>query len=732
MFKKIISFLLVTSLIIPFANTSAESVFNPHFIISDSELQNYQNWNTTDVQKFLDSRGSYLRNYEATDIDGTQKLASNIIYDAAERYQINPKYILVTLQKEQSLITDDTPTQKQLDWATGYGVCDSCSMNDPKLLKYKGFAQQVDNAAGIMRWYYNNSDRGYIKKKDTPTTIDNQEITPLSWATAFLYTYTPHLHGNQNFWRIWNTWFSQSYPDGTLLQGASSTDVWLIQEGKKRKFVNKSALITRADPRMVVIVPDIELDNYEIGTEIAFPNYSIVRAPQGTYLLDYDILRPFESEAVVGNLGFNPQEILDVSNEEIKNYKIGQTLKSDSSPPQGVIYEITDMNNAYFILKDNTLFPITDKRIIDVNFKNIPTQKKKRDDLTKFEIAVSPIQFKDGTLLQSKGSTVVFVIEKGLKRRLADSDTFDALGYNPTNIILTDDKTILNIPEGDPLFLNSSLLSANKKYLGDSEAQIQDVFKSSLPSYLVAEFPSGRILSGKNIDTKRSIASITKLLTAYETINQNFKKDNTSTYDPKKFQSSGNSLALKSGEKIINNDLLTATLVGSYNNSARMLAQSTGLTEASLVARINKRLAEWGADNTHINDVTGLDKKNQSTARDLLKIFTKVVSNTSFKNILNKSSFTFKTTLQNKPVSRTIKNTNQLFGSSKNSYTILASKTGYTEEAGTVLIMLVESKINKKQYVIITMGGNDYNKRFEEPNKIAEWIVKNNSTLVKN
>lgn len=731
MFKKFFIFTLLVSFLIPYFPALAKSEFNPHFIISDTELQSSNVWTRNDVQKFLDSKKSYLKDYEAADASGTPKLAADIIYEAAQNYQINPKYLLVTLQKEQSLITDDSPTQKQLDWATGYGVCDSCSTSDPRLEKYKGFGNQVDNAAGVMRWYYNNSDRGYIKKKGVSTVIDDQEIIPQSWATAFLYTYTPHIHGNQNFWRIWNTWFSQSYPDGSLLQGVSSTDVWLIQDGKKRKFANKSALLSRADPNMIIMVPDIELDNYSIGTPLAFPNYSLLRSPSQTYLLDNDTLRPFDSPETVGKLGFNPQEILDVSAEDIAGYATGATITATSIAPQGIIYQVTDLNNAYFVLKDNVLYPIFDKRIIDINFKNLPIEKHSRKDLSSFEIAATPIQYKDGTLIKTKDSSLTYVIEKGLKRRIADQDTFNALGYKASNVVITDDRTLFGIPEGEPLFLNSSLISSENKFLGDTEGEIKDLFNSSLPSYLVAEFPSGRILSGKNVDTKRSIASLTKLLTAYEALNQNFKNDSYTTYDSKKYGSSGNTLNLKQGEKIKNSDLLNAMLVGSFNNTARMVAQNSGLTEKAFLDQINKRLSEWGADNTTISDVTGLDEKNVSTPRDLLKIFTKVISNSSIKNSLNKPSFTFKSTLQKKTLAHTIKNTNQLLSTSNSDYKIIASKTGYTEEAGAVLIMLVESKKTKKQYVIITMGNEDYKNRFDEPGKIAVWISKNNITLAK-
>ena len=54
---------------------------------------------------------------------GTNRKASYVIYDSAQKYNISPKYLLVKLQKEQSLVTEDSPTQKQLDWAAGFAVC---------------------------------------------------------------------------------------------------------------------------------------------------------------------------------------------------------------------------------------------------------------------------------------------------------------------------------------------------------------------------------------------------------------------------------------------------------------------------------------------------------------------------------------------------------------------------------------------------------------------------------
>lgn len=723
-YRLFIIFNLLCVLLSPIT-TFAATDFNPSYLISDEEMQDCSSWSKSDVQKFLEARGSYLANYSAPDNTGTIKTAAEIIYNSSVIYQINPKFLLVTLQKEQSLVTDDSPTQKQLDWATGYAVCDSCSMDDPKIQKHKGFFNQVENAAGIIRWYYDNNTKSFVKKKGVATTIDSQEVIPQSWATAFLYTYTPHLHGNKNFWRIWQTWFTQVYPDGTLMQSASSTEIYLVQNGTKRKFKNKTVLISRADPKMIITVPDVELNNYPTGTEISLPNYSILKTQsEKYYLLDYDTLRPFASYDVVKKIGYNPQEIIEVADSDLVGYTIGPAISNTSTPPQGIIYQITDLNNCYYLYKDSILYPIVDKNVINSNYKNLEIEKKKLKDINNLDIANTLINFQDGTLLKVEDRTGYYVIEKGKKRRIADQSTFVTLGYSPKNVITVSSLAAMNIPDGEQLFLNTSLLSSKDKFLGDSEAEVIDAYKSKLPAYLVAEYPSGKILSGKNIDTPRPIASLTKIMTAIEAVEQGYKMDKTITYDDKKYSAYGNTLKLVTGEKLKSKDIFNTMLIASVNNTARIVAQNCGLTETKFLSSLNERLSNWGADSTVLEDVTGLSEKNISTPRDLLKIFTKALSYKDIKASLGTTEYAFKEVLnKNKISSHSLKHTNQLIQTTGRNYRILASKTGYTEEAGAVLLMLIENRSNKKQYIVLTMGNSDYNNRFVEPNKIAEWIL---------
>jgi len=708
----------------------AQTEFNPNYIISDAELQDYKIWGTQDIQNFLDDRGSYLRTYFTTDVTGAIKPAADIINDAAKTYQINPRYILVTLQKEQSLITADSPTQKQLDWAAGYGVCDSCSMNDPKVQKFQGFGKQVDNAAGVMRWYYDNISNPIVKKQNTPIQIDSTPVIPGSWATAFLYTYTPHLHGNQNFYNIWNTWFSQIYPDGTLLKNPSTSEYFLIQNGQKRKFKNQTTLITRVDPKMTILTTAADLANYADGPLISLPNYSLLKNNNNYYLVDYDTLRPFVSDAVVRAMGYNPDEVIDVVDADIAGYSQGTPITADTVAPAGVIYQVGE---DYYLLKNNILKPVTDKSIITLNFKNLPIEKKTTMDLKKLTISYdNAISFQDGTLLQSNSGGPIYAVADGKKRKINGDDTFDALGYKRQNVVAVSDITLAIIPDGEPLYFSSSLLAAQDARAGlyDPDAPMEDLFHAKQPVYLVAEYPSGHIIAGKNVDVERPIASLTKILTNYEVLARGLDLDTLTTYNSNKHGPAGNSYKLETGDKLSNRDIVYSSLVISSNFATNMLASAINQNNFGLVEKINQRLGTWGTSHTALADLTGLNPQNVSTARDLLAISLKVLPNDTLKQTLGTPSYTINKIKNNGEFSsQTINNVNDLFRVNNKYYNILASKTGYIDESGSNLLMLIESKTNQKQYLIITLGEADYKNRFKEAGAIASWAVDNNTKL---
>ena len=158
--------------------------------------------------------------------------AAQIIKNAADSYGINPRAILVTLQKESlNLIYDTWPIQYQYKNAMGYG-CPDTAPCDPS---YAGFYNQINNAAYQFKLYMTNPSSYRYKPFQSNSVYYNpssgcgaSNVSIQDYATAGLYNYTPYqpnaaalnnlygsgdgcsAYGNRNFWRIYNDWFGST------------------------------------------------------------------------------------------------------------------------------------------------------------------------------------------------------------------------------------------------------------------------------------------------------------------------------------------------------------------------------------------------------------------------------------------------------------------------------------------------------------------------------------------
>ena len=118
---------IISLLILLTATHTALAIsFNPDFLLSDEEMFDYQSMNWSDIQAFLETKEGILKDLIIENYEGRRLAASAIIYLAAKEYKINPKVLLAKLQHEGSLITNANPKDRELTWATGWHVCDSC------------------------------------------------------------------------------------------------------------------------------------------------------------------------------------------------------------------------------------------------------------------------------------------------------------------------------------------------------------------------------------------------------------------------------------------------------------------------------------------------------------------------------------------------------------------------------------------------------------------------------
>jgi len=228
------------------AEATSGADFDPGNIISDSTWHDTSAMNSAQVQSFLSaqvagcSNNNCLRNYAQATYNkpsttqcaaysgSSSESAATIIVRVSVACRLNPQVMLVTLQKEQALITAKGPSDWALAHATGYG----CPDTNPCNPAYAGFFDQVYGAAAQFgRYETYATSYAYQAHKvvnilynpnaacgSKPVYIQNQ-------ATANLYIYTPYTpnaaalnnlygtgdgcsaYGNRNFWRIFSDWF---------------------------------------------------------------------------------------------------------------------------------------------------------------------------------------------------------------------------------------------------------------------------------------------------------------------------------------------------------------------------------------------------------------------------------------------------------------------------------------------------------------------------------------------
>jgi len=437
---------------------SLATSFDPGYIIADEDVLDKNAMSQASIQQFLVGKPGTLANYQTTsegkdkdgnDIVSRTMLTSEAIYEISQRWGISPKFLLVLAQKEQSLVEDDSPSQKQYDWATGYAVCDNCSLSDPAIQRWKGFYKQLNSAAAQFEYYLANPGEFRFKRGET-YTIDGVTVAPITTATAALYNYTPHMHGNELFHTIWKRYFGKMHPDGSLLQAAGESGVWYIQYGTRRPIQSKAALQSRFNINNIITVTKSDLESYQVGWPISLPNYAVVRSPtKYLYLIVDDEKRPIMSNDVLKKIGVKTTDIIDATGADLDNFFEGMPVTLDSVYPQGILAQDSVTGGVYFV-QDENKYPIVAKEIIAVNFPGRTTVKLSPAELEKFTTG-DPIMFRDGTLLKPAEYPEVYVVSNGKRLWIPDEATFVGLGYKWSNIVTTSYEAVAKLPLGPVL-----------------------------------------------------------------------------------------------------------------------------------------------------------------------------------------------------------------------------------------------------------------------------------------
>lgn len=220
----------------------------------------------------------------------------------------------------------------------------------------------------------------------------------------------------------------------------------------------------------------------------------------------------------------------------------------------------------------------------------------------------------------------------------------------------------------------------------------------------------------KNINEKRSIASITKLMTAIIVL-ENYDLEDKIIISQKAVNTFGSAGSLKVGEVFSVKDLLKMTLIESSNDAAEALAEKMG--RSKFVSLMNKKALEINMNNTVFVNPTGLDfnESNNSTISDLKNLVVYIIK--EYPLIGDILSIRETDVYHQGLFHHKIETTNYLL---KEDNTYVWGKTGYTVGAGECIVLVMKKPFSndKNSYIInIIINSED---RFRDARIMEQWI----------
>ena len=200
-------------------------------------------------------------------------------------------------------------------------------------------------------------------------------------------------------------------------------------------------------------------------------------------------------------------------------------------------------------------------------------------------------------------------------------------------------------------------------------------------SEIVMEVNSLRVLTSKNSDAKKYMASTTKILTALVVIEHcNMSDIITVTKDTIGVE--GSSIYLEEGEKLSVKDLLYGLMLRSGNDCAETLAKHCAGSIENFAVLMNETAKNCGAINSNFTNPHGLhDDNHYTTAYDLALISCHAMKNPTFREIVSTKFIDIPFTTRN--YNRHLVNKNKMLTEFEGSTGI---KTGYTKKAGRCLV----------------------------------------------
>jgi len=480
------------------------SKFDPGLIISDSVFYDFGTMTVEEIQRFLESQVPVcksgtngmpcLRNYKD---DTPEKLAeagkcaympaqknisaAEIIYNISRACGINPRVLLVTLQKEQGLVQSSIPSPYMYRAAMGYGCPDS----DPAICGkvWVGLFNQLYKAAGQFQWYGDPAGSFTYLRPGRTVSIAYNEVTSKncgkrtftlkSQATANLYYYTPYTpnkaaldnlrgigdtcsaYGNRNFWRYYWDWFGSPIGGGFLLK-SSTSDPYFISNDVKYPLADKTLVDELTPLGPLGEISQDYLDSFATG----IPMTRIVKSPPYNGVSVYYFVSGGKKFVFANcdqaiNMGLDCTKAVELTRVQLDALPTGAfrpdikaVVKSQAVAPA---------TPSYFLVNETKKYPLDCSKAANLGFdctKAVEYTKAQLDALATIRLSLAGLGI-SAMVNNPDGSRVL--IQNGFKREVLDDASLSGIGINaiaPSPLKLKD---YSYLPWGPPIAIDASL-----------------------------------------------------------------------------------------------------------------------------------------------------------------------------------------------------------------------------------------------------------------------------------
>ncbi|MBO0216073.1 serine hydrolase [Vibrio sp. Vb2880] len=275
-------------------------------------------------------------------------------------------------------------------------------------------------------------------------------------------------------------------------------------------------------------------------------------------------------------------------------------------------------------------------------------------------------------------------------------------------------KSILNSVLASSIALSATFSTAALA----SPVVIPDAPQIAAKGFVLIDYHSGKVLAEKEMHTKLSPASLTKMMTSY-VIGQELKRGNITNDDDvtisrnawaKNFPDSSK-MFIEVGTTVKVRDLNQGIIVQSGNDACVAMAEHIAGSEDAFVDLMNAWADTLGMQETHFANVHGLDDPNlYSTPYDMALLGQALIRDVPDEyKIYSQQKFTYNGITQY--------NRNGLLWDK--SMNVDGIKTGHTSNAGYSLVSSATE--GKMRLIAVVMGTKDMNARKSESKKLLSY-----------